>query len=195
MEKINWQDPEVKLRTDNREGMPDVITPDYGIGIKFKDDEGVEYTTVASERIREIDVNVHSWKGISFGAEHYYAKIEVDEPGLEYMENGELTRSHISGAFDRYKPDEVKDIKIEVKRKLTKEEIENGTTWGEDRWEQYKEGDLVHAFESQVELYNAIVDCIKARFAGEWLVNINGFDSQRYNKKVHLSKLKYFGEK
>jgi len=190
----DWKSPDVKYRTDELEGdcvLPDVITPDYGIGVTFKDDKGVEYTTI-TEGKREIRVSVDSWKGIiSMDAVHYYAKIQIHSPSLSYIEDGKPTISNISGAFNRHKPVEARDIGITVLRVLEEKEKKEGTKYDGNRWDGYKVGALINAFESQVELYNAIVSLLQARFAGDWQVDIDGFDSDRYNKlEISLSELK-----
>lgn len=176
---VDWLDERVKSRTDRVFGSyPDVITPDYGIGITFKDDEGVEYTTVASKGIRRIDVSVHTYKGgMCYGAIHYYAHVDVGEPSLSCIRNGEPYVGGIGGYFDRFKPAEVKSISIEVDRLITDEELE-GNTDKNHRWYGYEKGSLTNAYEDEIQLYNDIVSCIKARFAGEWEVWIDGFDNE-----------------
>lgn len=195
--KIDWLNPKVKQCTDKFSDLPDVITPDYGIGITFKDDAGVEYTTVCNCK-REIRVRASSFKGISFWAVHYYGHIIVYEPSLKYIEDGEEKISSIGGAFDRFKPAEAKTIEIDPQRPLTEKDMNEGTEWDEKRWDggTYRVGSLVNAYESQVELYNAMVDLIKARFAGDWLVSFDDFDSQAYNiyPSIPLPELKYYGE-
>ena len=187
MVNINWID--IKDRTDSyKSNLPDVITPDHGVGLIFKDDGGIEYTTVLYSLPREIRVSVTSFRGISFGAMHYYARISVSEPSLKFIdEHGEPQQHSISGAFDRFKPEEAKDFDIEVYRPITATELED-----DDRWHGYKAGDLVHAFETEEELYEHIVSLIKARFSGDWMVDIDGFyDSpmRENNREIKLADL------
>lgn len=198
MEKIDWLNPDVKSHTDQwGEDYPDVFTPDYGANLTFKDDKGTEYTTVFRDK-RTIKATASTYVGISMGAVHYYGKIRVSEPSLKYIEEGEEKISSIGGSFDRFKPQEAKDIEIEPRRALTEKELTEGTRYDTERWEggTYRVGSLVNAYESQVELYNAMVDLIKARFAGDWLVSFDDFDNQAYNiyPAIPLSELKYYGE-
>jgi hypothetical protein len=182
MKRINWLAPHVKLHTDEREGLPDVITPQYGVGLSFKDENGKNYTTVLDkDGRRRISVQVHSWVGVSFGAVHYYGKITVYDLELEYMEDGKKTTSSIGGYFDRFKPKDAMGFDLSVKRRLTDNELTNGTRYDTERFRGYKADDLVEAFDDELELYNAIVSVIKARFAGDWLVEISGFDTEKYN--------------
>jgi hypothetical protein len=175
---VDWLDERVRSRTDRGE-LPEVITPDFGIGITFKDDEGVEYTTVASNGVREITLNVHTYKGgFCYSAIHYYGRLEVGEPSLEYIrEDGSTYRGGISGSFDRFKPAGVKGIDIQIHRLLTDEELV-GNEDQDHRFYGYDKGSLTNAYESEVQLYNDAVACIKARFAGEWQVRIDGFDDE-----------------
>jgi hypothetical protein len=188
---VNWKDPNVKARTDEREGLPDVITPDYGIGITFTRD-GIEYTSDTTFP-RRLAVRVHSWTGISIGAVHYYAKIGVSGESFRYTdEEGKPQFSGLGGAWTKYTPKETHDFDISVKRPLTDAELHDGTMYDSDRWHGYDVGDLVDAFESELELYNAIVECLKARFAGEWLVDIDGFDREEFNiQEVPLAEVSF----
>lgn len=196
MDKINWLDPDVKLFTDDQDNLPDVITPQYGVGLTFKDEAGKEYTTVLDKGYkRRIEARVHSWVGtMSYGAVHYYGRITVHSLSVEYIEDGKKTTSSIGGAFDRHKPPETKTFDIRVKRRLTDDELTNGTMYDTERFKGYKVGDLIDAFENELELYNAIVDIIKARFSGDWRVEIDGFDADEYNtpsRGVALAKLSH----
>lgn len=186
---MNWTDPDVKARTDERGGLPDVIKPNYGVGLKFTRD-GVEYTSDATMP-RSLGVRVHSWTGVSLGAVHYYAKIGVHGASFRYVEDGKPQFSGLGGAWDKYIPEETKDFDIDIRRPLTDAELNDGTRYDTERWKGYQVGDLVNAFEDEKELYNAIVECLKARFKGRWVVDIDGFDSEELNRdRVPLSKIK-----
>lgn len=174
---VDWLDERVRSRTDHGE-LPEVITPDFGIGIKFKDDEGVEYTTVASNGVREITLNVHTYKGgFCYGAIHYYGRLEVGEPSLSCIKDGKPYVGYIGGAFDRFKPAGVKGIDIQIHRLLTDEELV-GNQNKDHRFYGYDKGSLTNAYEDEIQLYNDAVNCIKARFAGDWKVRIDGFDNE-----------------
>lgn len=175
---VEWLDERVKSRTDRGSNYPDVFTTDYGIGIKFKDDKDIEYTTVADKGIREITLNVYTYKGgYCFTAIHYYGRLEVNEPSLSYIKDGIPYVSHIGGSFDKFKPSEVKDIAIEIDRLITDEE-RIGNDDVNHRFYKYEKGDMTNAYEDEVQLYNDAVACIKARFSGDWQVWIDGFDNE-----------------
>lgn len=187
---MNWLDPNTKARTDEREGLPDVIKPNYGVGITFTRD-GIEYTSDVTKP-RSLGVRVHSWAGISMGAVHYYAKIGVSDVGFRYVEDGKPQFSGLGGAWSKYTPAETHGFDIEIRRPLTDAELNGGTLYDDDRWHGYKAGDLVEAFESELELYNAIVECLHERFAGDWLVDIDGFDREEFNiQNVPLAKVPF----
>jgi hypothetical protein len=175
---VDWLDERVRSRTDRGE-LPEVITPDFGVGIKFKDDKGIEYTTVASNGVREITLTVHTYKGgFCYEAIHYYGRLEVGETSLEYIqENGKPYRGYIGGSFDRFKPEGVKGIDIQIHRLLTDAELV-GNKDKDHRFHGSIKGDMTNAYEDEIELYNDAVNCIKARFAGDWMVRIDGFDNE-----------------
>ncbi len=173
---MDWTDKLVKAQTDERAGLPDIIPTNYGNGITFQDNTGTSYTTDV-ELPRTLHVTISSWIGVSIGAEHYYAKIAVMEPYLIYESDGKKQRSIIGGVIDNYKPDEAQSFDISIYRPLTSTEIEENP----DRWDYYKAGNLVSAFEDEDTLHKAVIECIKARFAGDWLVEIEGFENEDYN--------------
>jgi hypothetical protein len=117
--------------------LPDIIPVDFGVGVKFKDDEGTEYTTLPRDRYSGIiQAKITSWRGISIGAIHYYAKIHLSDPNLSYIEDGKKCQSSISGSFDKFKPNDAKSYQISVVRELTSQEIFDDP----ERWECYRVG-------------------------------------------------------
>ena len=143
--------------------LPDVIPVDFGVGIKFKDDEGIEYTTLPRDRYDGIiRGEITSWRGISAGAIHCYAKIHMSEPMLSYEEDGKTHTASISGYFDRHKPNDAKSFTIEVVRKLTSKEVEDDP----QRWDCYHVGDLTNCWESEEEVIELVKKIIRNRFKG-----------------------------
>ncbi len=180
--QVDWLDEDIRRQTDNGQ-YPDIITPDFGVGITFKDNKGKEYTTVSGKEKRRIDIDVHTFKGgYCWEAAHYYAHIEVGEPNLEYIEDEKTVRGYIGGAFDQYKPKGVgvENIRINIVRLITPEELK-GNDDKDHRWFGYHEGSTTNAYEDEIQLYNDAVSCVKARFAGDWVVWISGFDNEELN--------------
>lgn len=152
--------------------LPDIIQSDYGIGITFKDEEGVEYTTIkgSCRKERVVNFTITSWVGISPGAVHHYGKMVVYEPDLEYYENGELQHASIGGYFNRHKPDACKGFSIELIRTLTQEEIDEDPR----RWDCYEAGDNTNCFYTEEEVYELGERVFKARFRGDWVLEAGG---------------------
>lgn len=176
IQEINWLDPDVKHYTDERLLYPDIITPDYGVGIKFmeksrKTNEPIEYTSVANED-NLITLEITSFTGISIGAVHYYAKISTYDLSFTCFEDGKLEKHNICGAFK--KPKEIEGINIKVRRRLTAKDIKNGTRYDKKRWEGYRLGNLVNAFDTEEEALQYAISLIKARFAGDWFIRVDG---------------------
>lgn len=143
--------------------LPDVIPVDFGVGLKFKDDEGIEYTTLPRERYEAtIHAKITSWRGISMGAIHYYAKIHLSDLSLSYVKHGKPCTSSISGYFDRHKPNDAKSCEIEVVRELTSQEMFDDP----QRWDCYHVGDLTNCWESEEELIALVKKIIRNRFKG-----------------------------
>jgi len=153
----------------DQDTLPEIIDTNYGIGITFSDDKREEYTSVISqwEKERTLYISITSFRGVSFGAIHYYGRIWFSDPPLMKKSTGRI--SSIGGAFDKYKPDECKSKEIEVVRDLTQSEIDADT----DRWKYYKEGDKVVAFETEEEVRETIDFVIKHRFTGNWEIHEN----------------------
>ena len=74
MKKPNWINEEIKNRTDGYKDYPIYFPEDYGLGLTFQDNKGVEYKTVG-EIPQTLRFDVSSFKGISIGAIHYYGSI------------------------------------------------------------------------------------------------------------------------
>jgi hypothetical protein len=143
------------------EEYPEIFPENYGNGITFRDGEGVEYTTVVTERQRIVYANI-----CSFGCSrefHQYGKIYVREPYLRYSEAGiEKTMTRV-GAIDRYKPVECRGIQIELVRPVTEADIQ------QERWKNYYDaGDQTNAFCSREELLKVIKLVFEERFQGQW---------------------------
>ena len=150
----------------DQDGMPSIMTPNYGIDVTFSDDKGEKYTTVLAGK-RRLYVDITSYRGMSLDAIHYYCKIWFSDPYLRIKSTGKITS--ISGYFDRHKPEECKSKSTEIVRELTQKEIDDDPI----RWEYYRAGMLTNGFESIDELKTHIDFVINNRFLGDWEVVIN----------------------
>lgn len=151
--------------------LPDVIPVDYGLDLVLKTKPNY---IVSTNNPRKVRIEISSYSGIAAGAIHYYAAIEADGITISEVEED---RTIIHGGYicDEYvqicqknigKYDEV--YKIEVMRKLTKEEIDDDPI----RWEHYKPGDNTNAFYTKKEALEQAVEIAKLRFGKGWILEL-----------------------
>jgi len=145
------------------EALPEVVPVDFGIGVTFKNDEGIKYTTVARDGQREIRLKISDLL-FSIGAMHYYGKLEAYEPSLKWMEDGKECSGSIGGYFDRHKPEAVKlsDIDIKIKRPLTQKEIDEDA----ERWKGWDAGSMINNFNTPEEIREQAKKIVAVRFPG-----------------------------
>lgn len=150
---------------------PDVIPVDYGLDLVLKTKP--EYIVEANQP-RKIRIDITSYRGISCGAIHYYAQINADGVNIiEKCEDGNLIHagyiceeySHIcKNNRGKYEP----CYRIDVMRKLTKEEIDDDPI----RWEGYKPGYNTNAFYTEQEAFEQAVKIAKLRFGKGWVLEL-----------------------
>lgn len=135
-----------RLKTENP-----FFGKNFGIGLKFSDDRGTDYISVAEKGKRKVLLEIYSFKGVSWGAIHYYGKLRVWGLSMKILKSkdkneiGKVVDS--AGYIDKFKPEQMKDIKIEISRQITDKELQD-----KDRWLHYSKGDYVDAFESKSNL-------------------------------------------
>jgi hypothetical protein len=145
---------------------PQIFSENYGVGITFKDDAGVEYTTVVRDK-QILKVDTLTFGGT--GNYHYYGKIRVAPPALKFTtENGTEKTMRLGGSFDKLKPLECKGVEIELIRTITQEEIDENP----DRWCGYNVLSTTNAFRTLNELLLAIELVHQERFP-EWEMKMN----------------------
>lgn len=150
---------EDELLFEEFEELPDVISVDYGVGLKFKDDKGKEYITIKDEK-REVIFRISTYRGISVGAIHYYGRLVVYDLSLKH-ENG---ISNIGGSFDKFKPKEAKGFDIEIQRKITEKELKDYP----DRFKGYRVGSSTSCFYTKKSLIEAGKKVFKRKFEEGW---------------------------
>ena len=153
----------------NRDNLPLEIPDTYGIGLEFKDGEGIEYTTIGDlnkQSRRDVTLTISSFRGISPGAVHYYGRLSTS--GLSFK-NKEGERLNISGSFDKYKPKECLHFTIDLVRILTKEELEK---WP-DRFVGYRPGYTTNCFNTKQEVMDKGKEVFLKRFKGNWELEID----------------------
>lgn len=110
---------------------------------------------------------------------HYYGKIVIQGVDMEY--DGQPGCSTM--IFDKNIPLAHYTYEFELKRPLTKEEIDkNPERWGDC----YHEGDLTNCFESIDDVIELAKEVFKMRFTGEWEFFI---DSPSYNGRMEIDSI------
>lgn len=115
---------------------------------------GKEYTTIGeyTKGKRDVEFYITSYIGYCGGAEHYYCSISIPVNNR----NGNTTIGGYCGGIEI--PNEYQSFKASIVRPLSKEEAADT-----ERWEWYKEGDMVEAFCSIEEL-NKCIETIRQIF-------------------------------
>lgn len=98
----------------------------YGVGLRFKDDQGYELESVA-ESPRKVFLKIHTWRGTSCGAMHWYARLEwrgqqfkvvsVPKGNPEKWKIGSI--HSVGGYYDRHKPKEMMGGSVGITRPIT----------------------------------------------------------------------------
>lgn len=126
---------------------------------------GEIYTTKGiymKNKKRIIIINISSFCGFCGGATHYYGNFCIDV----LNKCGNSSVSGYCGGIEI--PNEYETIKGEFVRPLTQKEKDEQP----DRWDQYKVGDLVNAFESLEEIEELIKNFKKKFSTKEWEIDI-----------------------
>lgn len=189
--------PEQYLYYRDIELLESIKDDQFSVGIKFKDDHDVEYITrpemcyeVGFTDYRKIHLNVSSFRG-AIGARHYYGSIR------SRIDNyNEKDKCYTSGYIERYRPETVKDIDIDLHRPVTEDEInedkdEDGNIPSWSRWYGYKVGSLTNAFDTQEQVIEAAKKVVKHYFKGKgkWALEIDSYDG-RANDIIIVDKIK-----
>lgn len=145
------------------------IPSDIGEGFRFSLN-GKRYVT-SGERTKEgkrkLQFDISTFRGISFGAIHYYCLV------YSYISNRDIERGGcVCGYLGGIKiPRENESIRFEICRCVTQEEINKAP----ERWRFYQAGDLTNAFESMKDLEEAIAKVKQAFSPMEWEFIIKDF--------------------
>lgn len=111
------------------------------------------------DRPAHVEVVLSSWKGVSIGAEHYYARLNcyniqheikvVESPSKRFNEG---TFYGIGGHGDQLKPAFLRLREIQVRRPLTKTDLKETRNRGnKDRYEGYEIGNPIDGFWSEAD--------------------------------------------
>ncbi len=116
--------------------------------------DGEQYTTIGeyTKGKRSVEFFITSYAGYCIGAQHYYCSISIS---VENRSGNKFVGGYLGGIKV---PNEYQSFKASIVRPLSKEEVADT-----ERWEWYKEGDMVDAFCSLDEL-NECIETIRQIF-------------------------------
>jgi hypothetical protein len=170
-EEIKW----AKQHSIDNGCYPDVFNED--IGMDFHLDEYPERYPSKDfhEDGRKCLIKITTYRGMCYGAKHYYAEIEAD--GIDIREDridekGNKKTYSIGGymgkefnSLPREKQGEYERFyNIEAARVVTQQDIDKD----EDRWAGYKPGYKTNAFDTPTEAEETALKVAKIRFPKGW---------------------------
>lgn len=166
---------------------PDVFTDDCGLDIRW--DPRKLYATPSwghtpNNAIRRATVKISSFRGVSMGAIHYYATINVQGVWMVYED--EPNMSTMDMECEKQFPLSASLYCLRLTRPITEEEIALDNELGDylSRFKYQKAGDLTQCWESQEEILEFAKEVFRLRFKGEWEFYIEWLNGQK--EKVAL---------
>ena len=123
-----------------------------GVGSIYKYD-GVKHVAILNDA-RKVTLKISTWIGLSPGAVHFYGTLYVN--GLKFIDpNGR--KHNFMGAHKL--PKNTESIYIELKRQLTKKDIDS------ERFDDYDIGDYTN---TDTEIKDFAKKIFKKHFVGNW---------------------------
>lgn len=136
-------------------------------GLDFKDEEtrAIPHHTgifAKKSKTRGVKLEITSFRGISWGAIHYYGKLIADGIDFQSLEDPRVTTSNWDA--QKINPFYQWRYEFELRRPATQEEINHDP----ERWHGYHPGVFTSRFDSKEEIIALAKECFKFRFVGEW---------------------------
>lgn len=136
-------------------------------GLDFKDDETRAIRSSScifqkKSKTRCVKLEITSFRGISWGAIHYYGKLIADGIAFQLLEQPSTTTSNWNAR--KQNPFYQWKYEFTLCRPLTQEEVNQDP----DRWYAYKSGDFASCFDTKEEIIALAKECFKFRFVGDW---------------------------
>ena len=117
---------------------------------------------IEKSKTRCVKLEITSFRGISWGAIHYYGKLVADGIDFQCLDNPRITTSNRNAK--KISPFYQWRYEFELRRPVTQEEINHDP----DRWECYQLGTFTTSFDTKEEIIALAKECFKMRFTGEW---------------------------
>jgi len=142
---------------------------DYGLGFRFKTDDGEEFEVVGnynSDGYRKAELSIHSYRG--GGGIHFYGSINFSNTNAS-LKNPNISRCGYLGK-GIVLPENTKRVRIDILRPITKEELKDY------RWEGYEDTDIVNAFYKEQDILDIVKEYANQIFRGKWILQTNMWD-------------------
>ena len=136
-------------------------------GLDYKDEEtrAILHNSCIYQKkskTRCVKLEITSFRGVSWGAMHYYGKLIADGIDFQFIADPKTTTSNWEA--EKISPLYQWHYEFELRRPATSEEIERDP----DRWYGYHPGEFTSSFDTKEEIIALAKECFKMRFKGEW---------------------------
>ena len=136
-------------------------------GLDFKDEETkarLHNSCIYQQKskTRCVKLEITSFRGVSWGAMHYYGRLSADGIDFQYLDDPKTTTSNWEAK--KINPFYQWRYEFDLRRPVTQEEINHDP----DRWECYRPGTFTTSFDTKEEIIALAKVCFKMRFSGEW---------------------------
>ncbi len=177
--KYNITEDNIRDFMNNHEDDFPLIIDDQA-GLDFKDEKTRAIPSNAhiykkKSKTRTVKLEITSFRGISWGAIHYYGKLIADGIDFQLIDNPSITTSN----WDAKKINPLYQWRysFDLRRPATQEEIDHDP----DRWHYYNPGDFTTSFDTKEEIIALAKECFKMRFSGEWELWVDDCTMARTN--------------
>ncbi|MDE7377517.1 MAG: hypothetical protein K2N13_00965 [Paraprevotella sp.] len=166
MDKFNITPDNIRDYMNNYESDFPLVIDDKA-GLDYKDDEtqAIPHNSCIYQKkskTRCVKLEISSFRGISWGAMHYYGNLLADGIDFQSLDNPKITTSNWEAA--KKNPLYQWKYKFELRRPLTLKEMDRDP----DRWAGYMPDSFTSSFDTKEEIIALAKECFKMRFKGEW---------------------------
>ncbi|MDE7441658.1 MAG: hypothetical protein K2M69_05795 [Muribaculaceae bacterium] len=165
MKQYNITPDNIRDYMINYEGFP--LEIDDKAGLDFEDNETkarLHNSCIYQKKskTRCVKLEITSFRGISWGAIHYYGKLIADGIDFQYRDDPKTTTSNWEAK--KKNPFYQWRYEFDLMRPVTQEEIDSDP----DRWYGYDPEGFTSSFDTKEEIIALAKECFKMRFKGEW---------------------------
>lgn len=166
----------------DRDKYPDIFTDDCGLDTIWPEHDHLHaepsWNRRPNNKVRRVTLHISTFRGISFGAIHYYGELQVQ--GICMVYNDNPNRSTSNSELEREYPLSRYIYRLQLTRPITAEEIDAN----DDRFKYWYPGQLINCWNTEQELLDFAKEVFKARFTGDWELYVEY--SNGHTSKVNL---------